>query len=153
MGHAGVYTREDKSKRCVWRCFLKVAIEVAEWADSKRLFQREGAQEWNALAPVLVLTLRTDRVIPLFDLSDWVGEEHGKPGVKMRRLFFHRVLYVSQLILNSTLNFTGNQWREHSSGSLQVNGGDFFATQASRFWTHWSLVRPVSAIPDKGELQ
>ena len=36
----------------------------------RRLFQREGAQKWNAHAPVLFLTLRTDRVIPLFDLSE-----------------------------------------------------------------------------------
>ena len=48
----------------VSRCFLKAATEMAEWLDSGSLFQREGAQEWNALAPELVLNLVTDRLIP-----------------------------------------------------------------------------------------
>ena len=49
---------------------LKVATEVAERTDSGSLFQREGAQELKAFAPVLVLFLGTDRMIPLFDLSE-----------------------------------------------------------------------------------
>ena len=61
---------EAKSKRYVLRCLLKVATEVAERTDSGRLFQREGAHELKALAPVLVLILGTNRVIPLFDLSE-----------------------------------------------------------------------------------
>ena len=38
---------EEKSKwkRCVFRCFLDVATDMAEWTDSGRLFQSEGAQE------------------------------------------------------------------------------------------------------------
>ena len=36
---------EAKSKRCVFRYFLKVATELAEWTDSGGLFQRDGAQE------------------------------------------------------------------------------------------------------------
>ena len=32
-------------------------------------------QEVNALAPVMVLILGTDRVIPLFDLSEWDDRE------------------------------------------------------------------------------
>ena len=51
-----------KSERCVFRCFLKVATEMAERTDSGRLFQRDGAQEWKALEPVLVLILATDRL-------------------------------------------------------------------------------------------
>ena len=47
-------------KRCVWRCFLKIATEIAGQTDRRSLFQREGAQEWNAFAPVLVLTLETN---------------------------------------------------------------------------------------------
>ena len=54
-----------KSKRYVLRRLLKVATEVAERTDSGRLSQREGAQELKALAPVLVLILGMDRVIPL----------------------------------------------------------------------------------------
>ena len=45
-----------KSKRYVLRPILTVATEVAERTDSGRLFQREGAHELKALAPVLVLT-------------------------------------------------------------------------------------------------
>ena len=48
---------------------------MAEGTDSGRLFQREGAHELKALAPVLVLILGTDRVIPLFDLSERDGRE------------------------------------------------------------------------------
>ena len=62
--------RKAKSKRCVLRCFLKVATEMSEWTDSGRLFQRNGAQEWKALSPVSVLTLGTGRPIPSFDVSE-----------------------------------------------------------------------------------
>ena len=48
---------------------------MAEWTDSGRLFQREGAHELKALAPVMVLILGNDRVIPLFDLSERDGRE------------------------------------------------------------------------------
>ena len=47
----------------VFRCFLKVATEMAESIDSERLFQRDGEQEWKALAHALVLTAVTDRLI------------------------------------------------------------------------------------------
>ena len=70
QGLTGVYGGKAKSKRYVLRRLLKVATEVAERADSGRLFQREGAHELKALAPVLVLILGMDRVIPLFDLSE-----------------------------------------------------------------------------------
>ena len=57
------------------RRLLKMATEVAEQTDSGRLFQRKGAHELKALAPVLVLILGMDRVIPLFDLSERDGRE------------------------------------------------------------------------------
>ena len=60
--------KKAKSKRYVFIRLLKVATEVAERTDSGRLFQREGVQERKALAPVVVLILGMDRVIPLFDL-------------------------------------------------------------------------------------
>ena len=62
-------------KRYVLRRLLEVSTEVAKWTDSERLFQRERAQELKALAPVLVLILGSDRVIPLFDLSERDGRE------------------------------------------------------------------------------
>ena len=64
-----MYGGKTKSKRYVLRRLLKVATEVAERTDSGTLFQREGAHELKALAPVLVLILGMDRVIPLLDLS------------------------------------------------------------------------------------
>ena len=73
--HTGVYGEKAKSKRYVLRRLLKVATEVAERTGSERLFQREGAYQLKALAPVLVLILGMDRVIPLFDLSDRDGRE------------------------------------------------------------------------------
>ena len=61
IGHAGVYGGKVKSRTRVFRCFLKLATEMAEQTDSGRLFQRDGTQERKVLAPVLVLTLGTDR--------------------------------------------------------------------------------------------
>ena len=48
---------------------------MAEWTDSGWLFQREGAHELKARAPVLVLILGMDRVIRLFDLGERDGRE------------------------------------------------------------------------------
>ena len=48
---------------------------MTERTDSGRLFQREAAHELKALAPVLVLILGMDRVIPLLDLSERDGRE------------------------------------------------------------------------------
>ena len=44
---------------------------MAEQTDSGRLFQKDGAQEWKALAPVLVSTL----LLSLFDLSERKGSD------------------------------------------------------------------------------
>ena len=78
-----------------------------------------------------------------FALSQWMGWEWwGEHGLKINRLFFMK---VNKLILNNILTFTGNQWRERSSGTLRVKGGDFVTTWASQFWTCWSL---VSSVPD-----
>ena len=52
-----------------------MATEVAERTHSGRLFQRQGAHELKALAPVLVLILGMDRVIPLVDPSERDGRE------------------------------------------------------------------------------
>ena len=74
-GRCVMFLSKAKSKRYVLRRHLKVATEVDEWTDSGRLFQREGAHELKALVPVLVLILGTNRVIPLFDLSERDGRE------------------------------------------------------------------------------
>ena len=57
------------NQRDVFRCFLKVATETAERTDSGRLFQRDGAREWKALAPVLVLTLGTNKLLSLISVN------------------------------------------------------------------------------------
>ena len=71
MGSDGIYGGMAKSKRCVFRYVLKVATELDEWTGSGRVFERDGIQEWKALAPVLVWTLGTDKLLSLFDLSEW----------------------------------------------------------------------------------
>ena len=45
---------------------------MTEWTDIGRLFQRDGVQEWK---PVLVLTLGTDILLSLFDLSERDGSD------------------------------------------------------------------------------
>ena len=45
---------------------------MVEWTD-RGLFQRDKVQKLKALAPVSVLTLGTDRLIPLFDFSERDG--------------------------------------------------------------------------------
>ena len=73
IGHAGVYGGKARSKIYVLRNLLKVETEVNERTDSGKLFQKEGAQELNDLFPAFVLSLGTDKVIPLFDLSERDG--------------------------------------------------------------------------------
>ena len=60
-------------KTQVKKIYLDTLTEVDEWTDSGKLFQREGAQELNDLFPALVLTLGTDKMTPLFDLSEHDG--------------------------------------------------------------------------------
>ena len=50
-----------------------MATEVDERTDSGKQFQREGAQELNDHFPALIMTLGTDKVIPLCDLSERDG--------------------------------------------------------------------------------
>ena len=55
---------------------------MAEPTDSGKLFQRDGAHELKAFAPVMVLILGMDRVIPLFDLSE---RDRREMAIKERR--------------------------------------------------------------------
>ena len=66
---------EGQIEKVCFETSSKAATEVAELTGSGRLFQREGAQELKALAPVMVLILGKDRMIPLFDLSERDGRE------------------------------------------------------------------------------
>ena len=69
IGHGGVYRGKARSNRYVLTHFPA----GGNWRGTDKLFQREGAQELNDLFPALVLTLGTDKVISLFDLSERDG--------------------------------------------------------------------------------
>ena len=71
-------TKGQVKEMCL-QMFLEGTTERAERTNNGRLFQRDGAQEWKALAPVLVLTLGTYRLIPLCDL----GEQDGSDAASM----------------------------------------------------------------------
>ena len=66
-GCAGSHGGKAKSKRYVFRRLLKDAVEGADRARRGSLFHRVGPQERKALAPVLVLTLGAEMLIPLCD--------------------------------------------------------------------------------------
>ena len=110
MGSDSIYGGKAKSKRCVLRYFLKVATEMAEWTESRRLFQRDRAQEWKALAPILVLIVGPYKLFSLF-WSQWTGRNRcSQHGMKINRLF--------------------REWREEVRGggdshpsSMQLSGG------------------------------
>ena len=53
--------------------FLEGGTELAGRIDSGRLFQRDGAQELKAPAPILFLTLGTYKLLSFFVLSERVG--------------------------------------------------------------------------------
>ena len=74
-GVQAVMEGKAKSKRCVFRRLLKDAVEGADWTKRRSLFHKLGPQERKALAPVLVLTLGTEKLIPLFDLSERDGTD------------------------------------------------------------------------------
>ena len=73
MHSAGIIGGKAKSKRYVFRSLLKIAVEGAVRTKTGSLFDRVGPQEQKALEPMLVLTLKTEKLLPLFDLSELVG--------------------------------------------------------------------------------
>ena len=98
---------------------------------------KETGTRVKALAPVLVLTLGTDKTI-IIVWSQWTGRNRcGKHGVKINRLFFTQGFVGQQIDLKIILNLTGNQWRERSSGILRVNGRDFVTGRTSWFCTRY----------------
>ena len=137
IGRAVVYGRKVKSKRCVLRCFLKAATVMTERTVTGRLFQRDRAQDWKALVSVLASTLETDRLIPLFDLSERDGS--AAASVECKQAVFHEWFCRSTNWSWTILTFTGNLWREQSSGTLQVTGADFVTRRAIWFWIYWKF--------------
>ena len=126
---------ERSNQKCVLRCFMKVATEMAERTDSSSLFQRDGSQEWQALGPVLVCTLGTDRLLVNVQ-SEWVGWKwYGKLGVKGKRLYFMKHLLGQQINLEQyskpycqpmkgmKRRKTAGKWRRfcHQAGQLILN--------------------------------
>ena len=123
---------------------------MAEWTDSGSLFQRDRVK-----SPCTCVGLyRKDQQTNTFVWSQCMGwESFSKHGVKINRLFFMKGFVGQQTDLEKYLKYTGNQWKEWSSGTLRLKGGDFVTTRASWFWIHWILARPESVLPYKSELQ
>ena len=92
IGCAGIYGGKAKSKRCVFRRLLKDAVEGADQTKRGSLFHWVGPQERKALAPVLVLTLGTEMLISLFDLSEWGGTDGVNIAFKWSGWFSWKVL-------------------------------------------------------------
>ena len=65
-----MYGGKAKSKRYVVRRLLRVTVGGADRTKRGSLFSRVRLHERKALAPVLLLTLGTERLMPLFDLSE-----------------------------------------------------------------------------------
>ena len=115
-----------------WDVSWRFSTEVAERTNSRKLFQRERAQKWTVLAPVLVLNLGTDRLIPLFDLGDWDGSDGAKHGVNTeskwkwlcrnisRRFWIHWTLVRSLLQYRMKVNCNNqDDWtQEHLQATL-----------------------------------
>ena len=89
IGCAGLYEGKATSKRFVFRRLLKDAVEGADRTKRGSLFHRVGPQEREALALVLVLTLGTEKLIPLFDLSERGGINGVNIAFKYSRIDFH----------------------------------------------------------------
>ena len=101
---------------------------MAEWTDSRGLFQRNRAQEWKALSPVSVLSLGTSNSV----WSHWTGRNRcGKHGVKINRLFFTQGFVGQQIDLKKSKPYwqpmketkhwnTASKWRRlcHQVGQL-----------------------------------
>ena len=51
-----------------------ITVEVTEQTKGEALPKGRGTR-WKTLVPVLVMTLRTKRMIPLFDLSEQDGSD------------------------------------------------------------------------------
>ena len=75
MRHDGIYRGKANSKRCVFRCFLKVATEIAVWTDSRRLFQRDGHKNEKLLHLCWSLPKRPTNYYRFFDLSEREGSD------------------------------------------------------------------------------
>ena len=79
---------------------------------------------------MLVLTLGTDRLIPLFDRSEWDGSDAAS---LESRLFFikHYVGQQTDLEQDYKPYWQSMKWKR--GGTLCVNRGDFVTTRVSRF--------------------
>ena len=133
-------------KEMCLRCFLKVATEMAEWTDSGRLFQRGVTWVKRSCTCVGLLTLGSDRLIPLIDL--WTGSEWwGKHTVKINRLFFMKHLAGQQTDLEQYSKFywqpmegtkqwnAANKWRVlcHQEGQSILNTLEALRGQCRRY--------------------
>ena len=91
------------SNRCVLRCFLKVATEMAEWTDSGRLVQRSRAQERKAPAPVL--TPGTNTLIPFLISVNGMGAMMRQAWSEDKQAVFHEWFVNQQTDLEQYSKF------------------------------------------------
>ena len=120
--------RRPSWKRYVLRRLLKVATEVAERTDSGRLFQREGVHELKAPCASVGLDPRDGQSDSSL-WSQWAWwKRNGNQGAKVNGLLVMKRL--TKQILKWTLYVTDSQWKECSSETLRVNGGDFVTTRS-----------------------
>ena len=87
--------------------------EMAERTDSSRLFQRDGAQECKALAPVLVLTLGSERLIHFF----WISVNKMEVWSENKQCVFHETFWRST---NSSWTIFSIYWQP-MKGTKQWN--------------------------------
>ena len=98
MGNDGFYGEKAESKRCIFRCFLKVAAEMAGWTDSGRLFQRRCTRVKSSCTSIGLDRRDWQTIIIVW--SQWTGRKRcGKHGVKINRLFFTQGFVGQQIDL------------------------------------------------------
>ena len=117
--------REVKSKEMCFEMSPK-GCNWDGWTDRfGEAVLKEGLQTRNACVGLDPRNRQSDILV----WSQRMGWEwYGKHEVRDKQIVFHKEFSMRQ-ILNSFLNFTGSQWRECSSRTLQINGGDFIATR------------------------
>ena len=102
-----------------------------KWTESGRLFQRQGAQEWNALAPALVFDPKDQQWFLCLISVNGMGVIEQALSEDKQVVSHEEFCRSANRSWNSTLKFPGKQWREHGSGTLRVNDGDFVTTRTS----------------------
>ena len=79
MGSDGIYGGKAKSKRCIFRYFIKVATELAERKNSGRLFQRDESTRVKSSSTSIGLDPKDWQTIIIV----WLSEREGIDAARM----------------------------------------------------------------------